>query len=860
MKGFFYTVEEKKRKKSVGKKSTAKKSTKNVTKKLTCEDCELYQNCTSPKMRPTGKGKEKILIVAEAPGATEDRKGSQLVGESGQLLREELKKIGYDLDRDCWKTNAVICRPPKNRKPTTKEINCCRNNLMKFIRVNKPEKIIVLGAIALQSLINETGIEKWVGVCIPDQRLGCCVYPTYHPAYVLRNQQDVVLKKEFAHHLFLAFEVNKPFPISEMKKDISILNSPFEANLFIQNIPDNSTISIDIETTGLKPHKEGHEIICIAIAVMDKCSVFPIFHGNTKEDKLFLKTLKKLLENKTIKKVAHNLKFENSWLYHVLGIKIKNWYWDTMIGVHIMDNRTGVTGLKHQLYIRYGIKGYDDEVSAYLKSSGKSSYEFNNIKECDQNKLMLYCGMDALGTLWLQRDQEKEMSQSDKKAYTFFHKGTLALAWVEKNGIKINEAFYNKKIKLLTKKMEQLDEKIMNSKEVKKWDGKQVFKHTSNKDLPRLLFDILKIKSNQKTEKGNCSVSQSALEEIKIPLVQNILKWRKLKKLRDTYLAGYVRETVNGKMYPVFNLNTVTTFRSSSSSPNFQNVPKHDKKALKLTRSGITTRKGNQLMEVDYSGMEVTISACYHQDPAMIKYLKDETKDMHRDQAMNLFIMSEEEVKEMETRYLAKNNFVFPQFYGSWWKECAENLWSKSDKKIIEHLKKKGIKKLGKLIKRDQKIIGCTDFYDHVKKVEYDFWNKKFRVYNKWKKETWEQYQQDGYIRTLTGFTLNKRMQKNDALNYPIQGSAFHCLLWSLCKIYMYLKKNKYKTKIIGQIHDSILFDIVPSEKEKLKPVIRKIMTEDIRKKFKWIIVPLEIDAEISEVDGNWGEMKKEEI
>lgn len=857
MKGFFYTVEEKKRK----KKSTGKKNTKNPTKKLTCEDCGLYQNCITPKMQPAGKGKKKILIVAEAPGATEDTKGKQLVGESGQLLREQLEQMGYDLDRDCWKTNAVICRPPKNRKPTTKEINCCRNNLMKFIKENKPKKIIVLGGVALQALIDESGIEKWAGSIIPDQKLGCWVYPTYHPAYLLRNQQDIILKKEFAHHLFLAFNVNKPFPISEMKKDISILHSPFEAILFMQNIPDNSTISIDIETTGLKPHKEGHEIICIAIATMGKCSVFPIFQGNSKDDKLFLKTLKILLERKSIKKIAHNLKFENSWLWHILGIRIKNWYWDTMIAAHIIDNRTGITGLKHQLYIRYGIKGYDDEVSTFLKAPGKSSYEFNNIKECDQNTLMLYCGMDALGTLWLQQDQEKEMSQADKKAYTFFHKGTLALAWVEKNGIKIDQDFYNKKIKLLTKKMKKLDQKIMNSKEVAKWDRAEPFKYTSvPKDLPHLLFDILKINSTQKTAKGNNSVAESALEEMDSLFVQNILKWRKLKKLRDTYLAGYVRETVNGKMYPVFNLNTVTTFRSSSSSPNFQNVPKHDKKALKVTRSGIVPRKGRQIMEVDYSGMEVSISACYHKDPAMIKYLKDKTKDMHRDQAMNLFIMSEEEVKEMGTRYLAKNNFVFPQFYGSWWKECAENLWNKSDEKIIAHLKKNGIKKLGKLIKRNEKIIGCTDYYDHVKKVEYDFWNKKFKIYNKWKKETWEQYQQDGYIKSLTMFTLRKRMQRKDTLNYPIQGSAFHCLLWSLYKIHIYLKKNEYKTKIIGQIHDSILFDIVPSEKEKLKPVIRKIMTEDIRKKFKWIVVPLDIDAEISEVNGNWGEMKKEEI
>jgi DNA polymerase-1 len=103
-------------------------------------------------------------------------------------------------------------------------------------------------------------------------------------------------------------------------------------------------------------------------------------------------------------------------------------------------------------------------------------------------------------------------------------------------------------------------------------------------------------------------------------------------------------------------------------------------------------------------------------------------------------------------------------------------------------------------------------------------------------------------------------MGKNDALNYPIQGSAFHCLLLSMIYMNRYLRKNKMRTKIIGQIYDSIVFDMCPDEKEILKPVIRYVMTKKIKKKFDWIIVPLDIEIEVSEINGNWNKMQGEEI
>lgn len=846
MKGFFYEEE-------IIKKEKAKK-----IKEYNCESCRLYRQCNSPKMLPTGKGGLNILIVAEAPGKKEDQLGKQMVGESGQLLREALQSGGYNLDKDFWKTNAVICRPPGNRKPNKLEIKCCRKKLMAFIKTKKPDKIIILGSTALESLTGETLIEKFVGTSIPDQELGCWIYPMYHPSFLLRNENDFLLKKQFKQNLLFAIEDEREFPIySNIQDNIEIINQPFPAIIFLQglNVFDESIISIDIETTGLKPYVKGHEIICISITVNTLCTkVFPVF-----EDKEFLFELKKVLTNKKIKKIAHNLKFENKWFENILKAKTKNWYWDTMIAAHVLDNGRGITGLKVQSYINFGIKGYENEISSYLKSSEKSSHAFNQIKECDINKLMLYCGMDSLLTYYLYEKQIENMSVEDFSAYDLLHKGTLEFCKIEQKGILIDKKYYDKKVIVLTKKMEALKNKIMNSKEVSKWDGKKEFKFNSNKDLPHLLFNILKIKSTVKTEKGNFSVSAPTLEKINNSFVKDIVKWRKMKKIRDTYIEGYRRESVNGIMYPSFHLNTTVTYRPSTSEPNFANVPKHEEIAKKLVRSGIIPSSGNQLVEVDYSGMEVRISACYHKDPVMVAYINNPDTDMHRDQASELFIMKKEEITK-GLRSLAKGMFVFAQFYGDWWKSCAESVWSKIDDKTKLHLKENGIKGLGRLIKKDNRIVDATGYYKHVMEVENRFWNEKFMVYGQWKKDMWKKYQRIGYIKTLTNFTLRKKMSRKDVSNYPIQGSAFHCLLLAMIYMNKYLRKNKMKTRIIGQIYDSIVFDMCSDEKEKLKPIIRYVMTKKIRKKFNWIIVPLDIEMEVSEIDGNWYDMKEEKI
>jgi uracil-DNA glycosylase family 4 len=788
-------------------------------------------------MPVSGRGKKKILVVAEAPGKNEDQEGTQLIGKAGQTLRSILKENDIELDRDCWKTNAVVCRPAKNKTPTTKQINCCRSNLIKTIKELKPEKIILLGATALKGFLadrmTKLGVtERWVGFSIPDQNYTCWVFPTYHPQYLNYNAKDVVLKNRFKAHIKNAVQHDKSFPIYSYK--VKKITTAHNAIIFLESLLSlKGMIAIDFETTGKKPHRKGHKILTIAIsAYQDEAVAFPIFYDNKK----FMITLKKVLKNKDIYKIGQGIKYEDTWSKWILGYYISPWVHDTMLTAHVLDNRTGITGLKFQAYVNYGLLGYDKDVERYIDTGSKNANDFNKLEEVDLDSLLEYNAIDTIITRRLFFDQK--LNKHTNKGNELFLQGQVELAKIEHNGIHVDLDYYIKQDKILFKKMKLLEKKILESDEVKKWPESD-FNFNSHDQLSKLLFDILGFKSSIKTDGGKGSVGEEALKLINKPFTNMILDWKKLDKIRGTYLAGFIRETINGYMRPNYNLNLVRSHRSSSSKPNFQNIPNRNLYAQKVTRGGIIPRPGRQIGEFDYSGIEVSISACYHHDPVMIKYIKDPTTDMHRDMAIELFCRKKITKQE---RHITKNGFVFPQFYGDYYVQCATNIWKEMTDETRETIPFTTYKK----------------FERHVQDVEYHFWNERFSVYEQWRKDVWKHYQKTGTVHSYTGFTYTGHMGRKEVTNYQIQGSAFHCLLWSLIQLNQYLIKNKFETLILGQIHDSVIMDIVPDEKEKLFPVIKRIICEDILSHWPWIIVPLKVDAEITGVDMPWN--TKEEI
>jgi len=209
-----------------------------------CGKCQLYLHCQSPKMPVSGKGRRGVLVVAEAPGKTEDKDGVQLVGEAGRLLRSRMKSIGWNLDRDCWKTNAVVCRPSNNRTPTDAEVEYCRPNLLKAIKELQPRVILPLGRTAVQSIIGHVWkdvgpIGKWVGLKVPMSRYNAWVCPTWHPSYLLRDLKNDALDLLFRHHLESALSLDDPLPRPlDLSSMVEIVANPDQVADAIDGLED----------------------------------------------------------------------------------------------------------------------------------------------------------------------------------------------------------------------------------------------------------------------------------------------------------------------------------------------------------------------------------------------------------------------------------------------------------------------------------------------------------------------------------------------------------------------------------------------------------------------------------------------
>ena len=438
-------------------------------------------------------------------------------------------------------------------------------------------------------------------------------------------------------------------------------------------------------------------------------------------------------------------------------------------------------------------------------------------------------------------------------AYQLLHEGTLCFADIEANGLHINVDYYKQAKKNMIDIVADLEQKIMQTKEGQMW--KQYYGHklnlNSHPQLGDILFNKLKYTSTKVTEKAKKpATDDQSLSKINTPFTSLYLKRAKLKKAATTYIDAFLREEVNGVIHPFLGLVGVRTYRSQGDHPNLLNIPIRDPEIGKLIRTGIKPSHGNRLVERDYKGIEVSIAASYNHDPVLLHDII--RGDMHRDTAMDCFILKKEQMTK-NIRFLGKNEAVFPWFYSDWYKSTARNMYEHIDDK--QYSTKQGV-----LLRAHLASVGIKtyrQFESHLEKVFDRFWNKKYKVYTAWKRQWVKDYWKKGYFDTLTGFRCSAIMDDKQAVNYPIQGSAFHCLLWSLIQLNNWLKKENMKSKIVLQVYDCVLTDEHPSESAIIEKKAKEIMTIDLPRHFPWITAPMLIETEATEIDGNWHDKKE---
>lgn len=487
------------------------------------------------------------------------------------------------------------------------------------------------------------------------------------------------------------------------------------------------------------------------------------------------------------------------------------------------------------------------------------------------------------------------MKFTSPEAYKLLHDGVQTLSQIEANGIAIDVEYLDRTLEEMGQQIKDLETRMRKSEVGRVWKREYHDKMNlgSGQQLGNVLFKKMGFKPTEETESGRYRTGASDIEALDHPFVKDYIELERLKKTRNTFLCGIKRETTSAGLAHVhFHLHTVSTYRSSSRNFNFQNLPiRNPLQGAAVRRCFIPRTEDRRLVELDYSGIEVSIAACYHKDPRMIEYILDPTKDMHRDMAAECFCLKPNQVDKM-TRYCGKNMFVFPEFYGSFWLDCAENLWealdlfdlkTKDETLVKKHLEELGmgkgrfhgraesdfkngptvsyrnkaerLRKTKELLSQGYKEGGIhakKGFYKHISDVQIRFWGQMFPQYASWKEKWYAAYQQQGWFETLTGFVIRGELGRNDVINWPVQGAAFHCLLKSLIELQRRLRKYKMDALIVGQIHDSILADVPDHEVETYLEIAHEVTTQWLRKQWDWIILPLEIEAEVTPLGGTW--------
>jgi uracil-DNA glycosylase family 4 len=805
-----------------------------------CESCDLYGTCKHGEFSVEGNGNKKILIVSEYPSKKEDDLEESYCGQTYGYLRDALKLVGVDLVEDCWYTHGIRCKPPKEKGKVVIPANAykfCREKLHNTIEELKPKSIITLGAEALKVLIghktsgraNFAPFSKWTGWEIPDQDFEIYLYPLHSPLHILRNYDHPIIERKFLEGLKQATKI-KSFYKADYSSDVTVILEEDEAIECLTNLLKKHTLAFDYETTSIKSNRQESKILCVSFSDGFHSWAFPIFDTIP-----FHKALMKVLKSVRIKKIAANMYFEYVWTKSRLNYEVRNLYFDTVLAAHVLDNRDGITGLKLNTYFRLGVLGYDSEVDDYMRRTKegedkKSGNRLNCLDEVSMDKLAYYCALDSLFTYKIYEQQVIEMADMGVEGgYKLLHDSTLALADVHLNGLKINEGTLNKNIAKLDDMISALHEEIVADERLQLWDKDTPFNYNSSQQMAHMLFDILGYTPTKYTAKEQLSTDKESLEAIPETFVQRYLKMKKLEKLKTTYLLATKREIVDGCVRPFISLNGVKSFRASSNSPNYQNLPSHDTFAREMVLSAIEPQH-DFIVEIDEKSLEVMIGACYHKSEQMLKFLNDESTDMHRTVACKLFGLSNESLVTKKMRGIGKlANFSI--FYGAGALHLATTIWEKKlTKKLKQHFKTIGVKNF-------------NQFQIHCKKFMEWYFNDLFPEYAAYKKSNLEFYHKHGYTQYKLGLRSNAIMTPNQAGNYQIQGSASTVVLYALTRINEYIKKHHLKSRPVLYIHDSLEFDVVSSEWPELKPVIHYWMTKGLQDTFDWIIAPLGLEA-----------------
>jgi uracil-DNA glycosylase family 4 len=848
-----------------------------------CGNCGLYKESKNPQIGVFGKGKKKILILTKAPTKEQDENNNLFLGGATKLFEQELKKVGIDLYEDCFVTSALGCRTSvsENHK-LKKNVDFCRNRVRNTIKKIKPSTILCLGTLSLYAIFGEkNGVEQVTGISvenfrdflIPCYEYGCNVVAIHHPVAALQNEDDVFWTALWKKDLeFFAKNINTP-----VKKEIehkTKVNCLYDYEEIVNALTELKTnppkwCCHDYEGTGTDIFIEGSRIETIAFAPIYDISdynretqvayAFPYQRQNhfTEDQQKHIKQLWiEYLNNEKINKVAHNINLEYSWELVGFETDTQGYYWDSMVVANQMNCTPGTRGLKHLALMYEGQKGYGSEAKSYFER--KQENGLNYIHEFPLNKLLLYNGLDALLNAYIFAEQyhyfkcDSKRNFSPREAMWWYNKIAKEMARYHAEGVCVDMEYFRGVKSELQEKYDALLLDMSRTKEVRSFVAKEGREpnYGSSPDLRKLFFEYGNHEVIKETAKGEVSVDKEVMHELKGECAEKLLEMRKLDKIVNTYIAQFERLEVDGRVHPSFMV-MLKTMRTSCNNPNLQNISKHDPLQKKTIRRGIIADKDCHFAEIDYSALELWLLAFICNDPVFMHMLDDPKVDCHSEFTQFWFDFHPDQVSK-QIRNFSKSGISFAQAYGSNYWACAKKTWewltnnevlTGDDITLAEHLRINGIKTE-------------RDFINYWEEKEEEYWDK-FKVWREYQNKVIDIYLKNGYVETPSGYRRRGLMSKNKCLNSPSQNAGAFVLLTSACYINEQARKNKMRSRLMMQVHDSNIGSIYTDEKQDFLDLVEYGMTDWTFKQFPFLKKKLAVEVEMTpEPNMSWYDLK----
>jgi len=598
--------------------------------------------------------------------------------------------------------------------------------------------------------------------------------------------------------------------LENTKHNYMIIQGDLGVKLFLQNLMNQSSVCFDTETTGIDALNAA--LVGMSFSWAKGEAFYVPFPENQEEAKLLADKFKPFFENETIEKIGQNMKYDLKVLAKY-DIQIKGPLFDTMIAHYLInpDMRHNMDVLS-ETYLKYSPKS----IETLIGKKGKNQLSMRDVPLEDIKE---YAAEDADVTLQLKEHFQPILEKvGTKKLFDEIEIPLVpVLAAMEAEGIRLDVNFLKTMATDMQKEIVDFEQKIYET-------AGEKFNLASPKQLGDILFDKLKIggAKQKKTKTGQYATGEEVLSYLanEHQIVRDILEWRQMVKLQSTYIEALPNQVdpKTQRVHTDYMQTVAATGRLSSNNPNLQNIPIRTERGKLIRKAFISRDENYSLLSADYSQIELRIIAALSGEENMIKAFQN-NEDIHRSTAAKVFNVALENVTKEQRSNAKTVNFG-----------------------IIYGVSAFGLSNQTSLSRSESAALIEAYYKTYPKLKSYMSDQVDFA-------------RQHGYVQTVLGRrrylkdinsanAVVRGAAERNAVNAPIQGSAADIIKLAMINIHRKLTSENWKSKMLLQVHDELVFDVHHSELEKIKPMIKHEMENAFT-----MSVPLEVEMGVGQ---NW--------